>query len=117
MNVALVIGNGLLHLSTVEAWLFIGMYHLSSPWWKSEAGRHVMTFMGVIAAVLTLSSVRVATGAPPSAEPVTWVTWVRVLVFAGVPAVIGWRIAILWRAQFRGRTWAQIRGQRKGRQF
>jgi hypothetical protein len=116
VNAALFIGNVLVHLTTLLAWAFIVLYHLSAPWWRTEAGKHVMAFMAALAAVLTLSSLRLATGAPAQTEPVTWFTWLRVLVFASVPAVIGWRVAILWRAQYRGRRWAEIRGRRQSGQ-
>lgn len=106
-------GNALLHLTTAEAWLFIVLYHLSAPWWRTEAGRHVMAFMGALAAVLTLSSLRLLTGPPAQPAAVTWFTWLRIIVFATIPVVVGWRLWMLWRAQYRGRTWAEIRGRRR----
>lgn len=103
-----IVGNGLLILTTVLAWLFVVMYHLSAPWWRSEAGRNLMSMMAVIAAVLSLSAVRIAAGAGVDEG---WFVWLRTGVFAGTPFVIGWRTWMLWRVQYKGRTWAQIRGR------
>jgi hypothetical protein len=57
----------------------------------------VFAFMAVIAAVLTSASLRIVFGDPE------WYTWVRVIVFAGVPVVLIWRLAILLSAQTRRR--------------
>lgn len=94
------IGNALVVVTTGLAWAFVVLYHLWAPWWRSEVGRHVMTYSTVVAAVLTLSLVRLIGGA--SLET-TWFQILRLIVFAGVPAAIGWRIAILWRVQRRSR--------------
>lgn len=106
------VGNGLAVLTTLLAWLFVILYHVASPWWRSEAGRNLMSMMFVIAAVLSLSTVRIVAGAGADTG---WFVWLRTLVFAAVPVVIGWRLWMLWRVQFRGRTWAQIRGHRRRR--
>lgn len=106
-----IVGNGLVVLTTVLAWLFVVLYHLSSPWWRSEAGRNLMSMMAVIAAVLSLSAVRIVIGADSDTP---WFIWLRVLTFAATPLVIGWRVWMLWRVQFRGRRWAEIRGRRRG---
>lgn len=103
-------GNGLAVLTTVLAWAFVALYHLSSPWWRSEAGRNLMSMMGVIGAVMTLSMVRIVAGAGLDTG---WFVWLRTLVFAAVPVVIGWRLWMLWRVQYQGRSWAEIRGHRR----
>jgi hypothetical protein len=110
----IVVGNVLVALSAGFAVAFVALYHLSSPWWRSEAGRHVMSFMGIIGAVLILTLIRIVAGAKVDAHW-PWFTWLRVVVFAGVPGVIAWRLWMLWRLQYRGRTWAQVRGHRAGR--
>jgi hypothetical protein len=94
------VGNVLLGISTVEAITFCLLYHLSSTWWRTEAGRHLMAFTAVIAAVLSLVMVRIVIGADPP-----WFAWLRVAVFGLVPWVLGWRLWLLWRAQIaRDRT-------------
>lgn len=101
-----IIGNGLLILTTVMAWLFVLLYHLSAPWWRSEAGRNLMSMMAVIAAVLSLSAGRIIADASED-----WFVWLRTAVFAATPVVIGWRTWMLWRVQYKGRSWAEIRGR------
>ncbi len=91
-------GTFLVYFSTFEALLFIVLYHRLAAWWKSEAGRHVMSFMAIIAAVLVLSSLRALLGASLDTP---WFQWLRVAVFVGVPVVIGWRIRLLIRAQMK----------------
>lgn len=110
MSIKQLVGNALIVLADVLAWLFVVLYHLSSPWWRSEAGRHLMSMMAVLAAVLSLSTVRIVAGAGVDTG---WFVWLRIAVFAGTPVVFGWRVWMLWRLQFRGRTWAEIRGARK----
>jgi hypothetical protein len=92
-------GNALVVVTTVLAWVFVVMYHVLAPWWRSEVGRHIMTYSALVAAVLTLSVVRMIGGAGLNTP---WFGVVRLVVFAGVPVAISWRIAILWRAQRRG---------------
>lgn len=106
----MVIGNTLVVLTTALAWLFVVLYHLAAPWWRSEAGRNLMSMMGVIAAVLSLSTVRIVAGAGIDAP---WFIWLRTAVFAATPVVIAWRTWMLWRVQYRGRTWSEIRGRRR----
>lgn len=93
-------GNILVIITALLSWVFIVQYHLMAPWWRSEIGRQMMTYSAVVAVLLTLSTVRIAGGAGVDTP---WFAVVRLVVFAGVPIAIGWRIAILWRAQRRGR--------------
>lgn len=95
-------GNIMVVVTTVLAWAFVVLYHVKAPWWRSEIGRHVMTYSTVVAAVLTLATVRLFSGA--SLDDTPWFAALRLVVFAGVPAAIGWRIAILWRVQRRNRS-------------
>lgn len=94
-----IIGDALVVFTAALAWAFVIMYHWMAPWWRSQVGWHVMTYSAVVAAVLTLSVVRMIGGASLDTP---WFAVVRLVVFAGVPLAIGWRIAILWRAQRRG---------------
>lgn len=110
MSTQQIVGNVLVIVSTLLALAIVVLYHLSSPWRRSEAGRHLMTFTAVIAVVLLLTAIRVVAGAGLDTP---WFQWVRTVVFVGVPIVLAWRLAILWRAQFRGRSWAEIRGRRR----
>jgi hypothetical protein len=96
--VTVLVGNALVVLTAVLAWAFCVLYHFLAPWWRSTMGRNVMTYGLVVAAVLSLSVVRLAFGA---AVDTPWFSVLRLVVFAGVPLAIGWRIAILVRLQIR----------------
>jgi hypothetical protein len=94
--VIVLIGNALIVLTTILAWTFCILYHAMAPWWRSQMGRNVMTYGLVVAAVLSLSVVRVAFDAVVETP---WFSILRLVLFAGVPVAIGWRIAILLRVQ------------------
>jgi hypothetical protein len=96
--VIVLIGNALILVTTVLAWVFCILYHFLAPWWRSEMGRNVMVYGLVVAAVLSLSVVRFASDAVVETP---WFAVLRLAVFAGVPVVIAWRIAILIRVQLR----------------
>ena len=67
--------------------------HLRVRWWETEMGRHLLAYMSVIGAVLVLSSVKIVLGD-------SWGFQVlRTVVFAGVPAVMGWRLKLQVQAQ------------------
>lgn len=92
-----VVGIALVMVSAVLAWAFCVGYHLSARWWRSEAGRHVMTFTAALGVVLSLWSV----GALLSPERGPWWDVVRLIAFTGVPASLAWRLWMLWRLQIR----------------
>lgn len=103
------IGNGLVLFTAVLALAFCALYHLRQPWWRSHVGQHIMTYSGVVAAVLTLSAARIIAGAGLDAA---WFRVLRLIVFAGTPVAIGWRIAILMsvprgRPRRRDRKWGR----------
>lgn len=88
------LGTALVFISALEATTFVVAYHLFSggAWRRDPIGRHVMAFVGVDAAVLALACVRAAAGASLDTG---WFAWVRIVVFLGVPWVLGWRLVIL----------------------
>lgn len=90
------IGNALVILTTILAWAFCILYQILAPWWRSELGRNVMVYGLVVAAVLSLTTVRLLAGA---AVETPWFSVLRLIVFSGVPVAIGWRIVILLRIQ------------------
>lgn len=94
-----VVGDALVVSAAVLAVAFCVLYHLVAPWWRSELGRHIMTYSAVVAAVLTLSVVRMIGGASLDTP---WFGVLRLVVFGGVPAALLWRIVILLRIQRRG---------------
>lgn len=94
------LGNLLLLISALFATGFVVLYWLTAPWWRSPFGRNIMSLMGVIAAVLVLSAIRVF--APVTAD-VLWFAVLRLIVFAFVPVVLGMRLWLLWKVQVRYR--------------
>jgi hypothetical protein len=101
MTAQRLIGNALIVLSAIEALAFVAMYSVVARWWRSEVGRNIMALMGVIAAVLVLSTIRIIFGDN------SWFAWLRLGVFAGVPVVLARRLWLLWRVQVRDRLVAR----------
>lgn len=91
------IGTVLVVISAALAWANVLAYHLSAPWWRSETGRHVMTFNAVLAIVLTLWAV----GALTLNARGPWWDMLRLVAFTGVPLSLGWRLTLLYRLQIR----------------
>lgn len=94
------LGNLLIVLSAILATGFVVLYWVTAPWWRSDMGRNVQALMGVIALVLDLSVVRIFV---PGALDLLWFNLLRLVVFAFVPVVLGWRLWLLWRVQVRDR--------------
>jgi glycerol-3-phosphate acyltransferase PlsY len=95
------IGSLEIHLSSLIALTFCALYHLFAPWWRYERGRSIMTLMGVLAVVLTNTSLRLLTG--PAFPPVRVTGWVilRLVIFTGVPIALSWQLRLLWITQIR----------------
>lgn len=95
-SVLVAAGSVILAAAAVEGLTFMALYHVASrgAWRHDPMGRHIMAFVGVDATVFTLATVRVLGGA---SLDTSWFVWVRLLSLLGIPWVIGWRIAILWR--------------------
>lgn len=90
------IGNGLILWAALVGMVSV-VVHARVPWWRTQMGRHLMAYMLVVAAVLTLSSIRVVAGD-------SWgFALLRLVVFAGVPIVMSQRL------------WLQIKAQRDDR--
>lgn len=90
------LGTVLIVASAVMAVTFCVAYHLSARWWRSEEGRHLMSFTAVIAAVLILWTIGALT---PAHGP--WWLVLRLVAFSGVPIVLAWRLLMLYRLQIR----------------
>src|SRR5947207_4424567 len=72
---------------------FVLVYAITSRWWQYEAGRNMMAFMAALAAVTGLATLRLVY---PGGEVFLWL---RVAVFAFVPALVAWRLWMLIRIQ------------------
>lgn len=86
------IGNGLLISAAVVCTASV-VLHLRVPWWRSEMGRHLLAYMGVMALTLDLGVIRIVFGDSP------WFQLVRLLVFVGVPLVMAQRLWLQVKAQ------------------
>jgi hypothetical protein len=98
------VGSLLIHLCTIPALLSVAWY-ARVPWWRSQVGRHLMSYMTVIAAVLALSSLRLLFGPTPVEDRTTpWFDSLRIVVFAGMPPVLWWRFLLIVKEQRAGRA-------------
>jgi xanthosine utilization system XapX-like protein len=98
------IGNVLVWISGIEALAFVVLYWITSPWWRTPAGRSIMGLLGVLAGILLLSMLRQVVGGDT-----LWFAWLRVAVFACLPIEIARRTLLLIRLQLRSR---RARGER-----
>lgn len=91
-------GTLALWLGLVSAVAFCGLYHLTAPWWRSAEGRHLMSFTGGLALILSWLGYRSIFAAPP---PTTGDEVGRTIVYTVVAVLMVWRVALLWRRQIR----------------
>lgn len=72
--------------------LFAVLYLVSAPWWKTVAGRNIMSVMGSVALAFGYFAWAIAAGGlPPAFHPM------RAILFAGIALAVGWRVVILIR--------------------
>jgi hypothetical protein len=86
-----VVGSAFLFVTTLLAWACVLAQALLARWWETSAGRHVMSFQGVLAVLLGLWTLRVWF---PDAG---WLLVARLAAFALLPVVLAWRLAIILR--------------------
>lgn len=87
-------GNVLIIYAAVVATVSV-IVHSRVRWWQTQMGRHLMAYMGVMAAVLVLGVIRTFIG------QLWWFELIRFIVFLGVPAVMTHRL------------WLQVKAQRE----
>lgn len=78
--------------------LFVVLYALTAPWYRSEEGAHLMAFTGYLTVVLGYIAVTTVTRVAAPSLPLP-----RAFVFGGLAALMIWRLSILIRAQIRHR--------------
>lgn len=86
------ISNGLIFWAAAVGIASVIVYS-RVQWWRTQLGRHLMAYQSIVAAVLTLSSIRVYTGNTLGFE------LLRLVVFVGVPLVMTQRLWLLIKAQ------------------
>jgi uncharacterized membrane protein len=104
---AYLVGSVLVLVSALLAIACVAAQALLARWWETPGGRHVMAFQAVLAACLSLWALRLAV---PDGE---WFVALRLVAFALVPVVLGWRLAIIlrtWRAKRREHAKGASRG-------
>lgn len=98
------LGSGLVVVAAAEAVACAVFYGGFFRWWSSAEGRHLFAFMAVIGACLGLWTVFLLTsGAPWMAVTAGPREWARVVTFALISWVIGWRLVLLVKAKHRER--------------
>jgi hypothetical protein len=85
------LGNILLILTAIPAVLSVLAY-ARVPWWRTEIGRHLFTYMAIVALLTLLGTVRIVFHPP-------WFDALRTVTFALFPAVTWWRLALIVREQ------------------
>jgi hypothetical protein len=101
------IGDVAVFVGAAAATVFVIAYQLVARWWRSEEGRHLMSFTGVIALALDYSAWRVLT-AQIRPLPIS-VEVIRTLIFCAIAVLMVWRCWILGRRQI----WAPWRRSKK----
>lgn len=86
------IGLALLYGSAVLGIAAPVLYAVLHPGWRrTPEGKHLMLYMGVVALVLSVWSVGALFKAPE------WWDHVRLIAFALLPFVLGWRVWLIVR--------------------
>lgn len=90
-------GDVLLAASFVLAVACVVSYAIKTggAWRASEIGRHLMAFMAAMAAVLTMSFLRIVIVDVLGHEDLPAFRMIRIIVFVGIPVVLGWRLKII----------------------
>lgn len=93
--------GGVLLLSLLIAAEWLVAYHrlTRGAWRRSSMGRHLMTFMAVIAAVAFAFAARVVWVNMLGNDDNVWFRAARLLVLMAVPVVLMWRRILLHQAQ------------------
>lgn len=95
-------------LAAGAATAFMVLYTVRSNWRASVMGRHLMTFMGVLATLLVMWGVGRLTGGPLP-------LWTWAVALGAFDAVLLWRVVLLWRTQHNGDpAAAKMYGERRG---
>lgn len=76
------------------AGLFVALYAVLSPWWRTEAGRNIMAVMGSLAVIGLWGSYLLAAGGRG-----VWFYPVRFFMFTGLALALAWRVVMFVRVQ------------------
>lgn len=85
------IGNILLISGLVPTVLAV-LFYARVPWWKSKMGRHLMSYMGILAFLFVILSLRFfVTG--------EIYTYIRLVVFGVFVIMLWWRLVLIVQMQ------------------
>lgn len=103
------IGDGLIVLCATLAACCVVAYQVTTggQWKTSEYGRHLMAFTASVAGVLSLGAVRIIAVDVFEAVDPAWFQWLRLVVFATLPAVLAWRLWLIVAASSEGVAFAR----------
>jgi hypothetical protein len=76
--------------------MFVLLYTVLSPWWRTAVGRNIMAVMGSLALIGAWGS-WVNFSHDPRATPAFW--QIRFTLFTVLTLAIGWRVVMLVRVQ------------------
>ena len=79
--------------SSILGAAFVVVYHLRTRWWKSAIGRHMMSFMAGLTAIIALALISNFYPEMPGRA------LLRILCWTLIPALFGWRLVILLRVK------------------
>lgn len=76
------------------SFLFVALYFLLSPWWRTETGRNIMAVMGSLAVTAVYFSLAIRQGGVP------WGFFpIRFFLFTSLALAVGWRVVLFVRRQ------------------
>ena len=99
------LGNILVFVSTILAVACVIAYQVKTrgAWNRSDVGRHLMSFMVSMAAVLILSAIRTIIVYGFKNDEPDWFYDLRIFVFASLPVVLARQLYIILTADRRDR--------------
>jgi hypothetical protein len=126
VNVAIYLAGSFLILISAAIGVTSVAVHARVPWRTSEMGRHLMYYMTVVAAILSLSAISVVqkiteaiaandllrVAETAAAGSSTWFLFLRLGLYVCLPIVMGQRLKLQLRAQREQRA---LRGADPGR--
>jgi hypothetical protein len=94
------LGSGLIVITAVEAVACAVFYGTCFRWWTSGEGRHLFSFMAVIAGALVLwTALLIADGTAWKQTSEGPREWARAATFLPIAWVIGWRFLLIVKAK------------------
>ena len=94
------LGTIVVTVGAITAIAFCVAYQIFATWWKSEAGKHLMSFTATLALILTYISIRSWAINDSGLHVGTEVG--RLIIFSSVTGLLIWRFVMLGKEQIWG---------------